>query len=328
MPKGEKGTYDVVIVGGASAGLTASLYCSRQQLKTVVITKDIGGQALLTNEIQNYPGFDEIKGFELMTKFQKQSLSYGTEFEYDEVTRIVKGSSRFSVETGSGVYDAESIILAFGKTPRELGVPGEKELSGRGISYCAVCDGPLYKGKRIAVIGTGPQLIEAAIYLVDLASELFIMRTSSRSTGDMESVRSLQERKNVKFMDSVKVNGFSETETGILISTGRIADTWDLDSVVVDGVFIENGYISKAGFLKGLVELNRSNEIIINDLCHTSQEGIFACGDVTNMPYKQVVISAGQGAVAALSAYNYIQKKRGLIPVKTDWKGIKKGESR
>ncbi len=324
MSKGRKGTYDVVIVGGASAGLTASLYCSRQQLKTVVITKDIGGQALLTNEIQNYPGFDEIKGFELMTKFQKQSVSYGTEFEYDEVTRIVKGSGSFSVETGSGAYEAESIILAFGKTPRELGVPGEKELSGRGVSYCAVCDGPLYKGKRIAVIGTGPQLIEAAIYLVDIASELFIMRTSSRSTGDIESIRSLQERKNVKFIDSVKVDGFAETEAEILIRTGRIVDNGELNSLVVDGVFIENGYISKAGFLKGLVDMNRSNEIIIDGLCHTSQEGIFACGDVTNMPYKQVVISAGQGAVAALSAYNYIQKKRGLVPVRTDWKEIKK----
>ena len=237
----------------------------------------------------------------------------------------MKGSGSFSVETGSGTYEAESIILAFGKTPRELGVPGEKELSGRGVSYCAVCDGPLYKGKRIAVIGTGPQLIEAAIYLVDIASELFIMRTSSRSTGDIESIRSLQERKNVKFIDSVKVDGFAETEAEILIRTGRIVDNGELNSLVVDGVFIENGYISKAGFLKGLVDMNRSNEIIIDGLCHTSQEGIFACGDVTNMPYKQVVISAGQGAVAALSAYNYIQKKRGLVPVRTDWKEIKKG---
>ena len=324
MVEGEKGIYDVIVVGGASAGLTASLYCSRQQLKTVVITKDIGGQALLTNDIQNYPGFDEIKGFELMTKFQEQSRSYGTEFEYDEVRRIVKVGGHFSAETESKTYDAESIILAFGKTPRELGVPGEKEMSGRGISYCAVCDGPLYKGKRIAVIGTGPQLIEAAIYLVDIASELYIMRTSTRSTGDRESIRSLEARKNVKFMDSVKVDGFEDKESGISIGLKKIGETGEISSVIVDGVFIENGYISKAGFLKDLVNLNKSNEIIIDDLCRTSVKGIFACGDVTNMPYKQVVISAGQGAVAALSAYNYIQEKRGLISVKTDWKGIKR----
>jgi len=319
-----KDHYDVIVIGGASAGLTASLYCSRQQLKTLVITKDIGGQALLTNDIQNYPGFGEIKGFELMTKFQEQSRSYGTEFEYDEARKITKERDGFSVETGLETYHAESLILAFGKTPRELGIPGEKEMSGRGISYCAVCDGPLYKGKKVAVIGTGPQLIEAAIYLVDIASELYILRTSTKSTGDAESVKSLEARKNVQFVDSVKVDGFEERESGISITYGKIGEHGKSSSLEVDGVFIENGYISKAGFLKGFLNLNRSNEIIVDDLCRTSVEGIFACGDVTNMPYKQVVISAGQGAVAALSAYNHIQEKRGLIPVRTDWKGIKR----
>jgi thioredoxin reductase (NADPH) len=324
MTGGAAKSYDVIIMGGASAGLTASLYCSRQNLRTLVITKDVGGQALLTNDIQNYPGFGQIKGFELMTKFQDQSAEYGTEFVYDEVKKIGKDGGKIVVETASERYESEALILAFGKTPRELGVPGERELSGRGVSYCAVCDGPLYKGRRVAVIGAGPQLIDAAIYLVDLASELFVIRTSSGSHGDKDSIRSLEARKNVRFIESQKVKGFREAETGISILMESRSDGSTAGDVEVDGVFIENGYIAKTGFLKGIVNLNERNEIIIDSLCRTSMEAVFACGDVTNMPYKQVVISAGQGAVAALSAYNFIQERRGLVPIKTDWKGIKK----
>lgn len=317
-------SFDVIIIGGASAGLTSSLYCSRQQLRTLVITKDIGGQALLTNDIQNYPGFDQIKGFELMTKFQEQTLSYGTEFVYDEVREIVKDNEKVTVKTESETYDADALILAFGKTPRELGVPGEKELVGRGVSYCAVCDGPLYKKSRVAVIGTGPQLIEAAIYLVDIASELYVIRTSSRSRGDQESIRALESRENVRFIESAKISGLHSDDSMITIDVTSSADGQENREIQVDGVFVENGYIAKTKFLQGVVDLNERNEIIIDDLCRTSMDAVFACGDVTNMPYKQVVISAGQGAVAALSAYNYVQKKRGLVPVKTDWKDIKR----
>ncbi|MEM0155857.1 MAG: FAD-dependent oxidoreductase [Thermoplasmataceae archaeon] len=324
MTGGAEKSYDVIIIGGASAGLTASLYCSRQNLKTLVITKDVGGQALLTNDIQNYPGFDQVKGFELMTKFQNQSAEYGTEFVYDEVRSVVQSNGKFIVETVSEEYEAEALILAFGKTPRELGAPGEKELSGRGISYCAVCDGPLYKGRRVAVIGTGPQLIDAAIYLVDLAAELFVIHTTSKSQRDQDSVKALSSRKNVTFIESQKVKGFRQVDTGISILMESHLDGSIVRDIEVDGIFIENGYIAKTEFLKGIVNLNERNEVIIDSLCHTSMDAVFACGDVTNMPYKQVVISAGQGAVAALSAFNYIQEKRGLVPIKTDWRDIRK----
>ena len=155
--------WDVIIIGGASAGLSAALYASRQGLNTLLITKDIGGQALLTNDIENYPAFDHIGGYELMTKFEEQARSFGTKFSYEEVTSIVGYSEEennkptknyFKIKTsGNNEYLASAVILAFGKTPRDLNVPGEQQFKGKGVSYCAVCDGPLFKQKRVGVVG-------------------------------------------------------------------------------------------------------------------------------------------------------------------------------
>jgi thioredoxin reductase (NADPH) len=154
--------FDVVIVGGASAGLTAALYAARQNLKTMVITKDIGGRALLTDHIENYPGFDSIGGFELMSKFEEQAKAFGAQFAYDEVTSVDERESIcFTVKTRNDAYDACAVILAFGKTPRDLGGAGEERFKGRGVSYCSVCDGPLFKGKTVAVAGSGDPALEA-----------------------------------------------------------------------------------------------------------------------------------------------------------------------
>ena len=149
--------YDVIVIGGASAGLTAAMYGSRQGLNTLIITKDIGGQALLTNDIENYPAFEHIGGFELMNKFEQQAKNFGAEFVYEEVSSIRKDEPRYlTIKTASdNQYNTRTIILAFGKTPRDLNVPGEKELKGKGVSYCAVCDGPLFKNKTVSIVGTG-----------------------------------------------------------------------------------------------------------------------------------------------------------------------------
>ncbi len=316
MPK----KYDVIIVGGASAGLSAALYTSRQNLKTLVITKDIGGQALLTDSIQNYPGYQNIGGFDLLTKFQEQAMIYGAEFLYDEVQSISESEEGFSVKSYSDENLAETLILAFGKTPRDLGVSGENELKGKGVSYCAVCDGPLFKSKKVAVVGNGDNAIEAASYLSSLASSLYIVQSTEKIRGDEETVNSLKSMKNVEFINGSTVNKIlgENSVTGLELKTkdGK-------NSIETDAVFIEMGYIARTDLVKDLVELNKIGEVVVDKFCATTKEGIFACGDVTDTPYKQVVISAGQGAIAALSAYNYIQRKKGRPTSKTDWKSVR-----
>jgi thioredoxin reductase (NADPH) len=319
--------YDVIVVGGASAGLTAAMYASRQGLKTAVITKDIGGQALLTNDIENYPAFEHVGGFELMSKFEKQAKSFGAEFAYEEVSFIQEDKIRqFAVETTTGShYDTRTVILAFGKTPRDLNVPGEKELNGKGVSYCAVCDGPLFKNKTVSVVGAGESALEAAIYLKQLASKVNIIHRGDKPIGSEETIDLLQQQSDSKISfiaNSVvkSVNGGSKVESITLFNSKTNSES----KIVVDGVFVEMGYIAKTDIVKDLVELNNNKEIIVDKYCATSRRGIYAAGDVTDVPYKQAIISSGQGAIAALSAYNYIQKLAGKPTVKFDWKSDKK----
>ena len=320
--------YDVIVIGGASAGLTAAMYGSRQGLNTLIITKDIGGQALLTNDIENYPAFEHIGGFELMNKFEQQAKNFGAEFVYEEVSSIRKDEPRYlTIKTASdNQYNTRTIILAFGKTPRDLNVPGEKELKGKGVSYCAVCDGPLFKNKTVSIVGTGESALEAAMYLKQLASKVTIIHRTNKPIGSEETIDLLQQQQfngKVSFIANsiVKsINGDSKVESLTLFNSRTNSES----KIAVDGVFVEMGYIAKTDIVKDLVQLNDSKEIIVDKYCATSCEGIFAAGDVTDVPYKQAVISAGQGAIAALSAYNYIQKLEGKPTVKTDWKSIKK----
>jgi thioredoxin reductase (NADPH) len=320
--------YDVIIVGGASAGLTAAMYASRQGLKTLVITKDIGGQALLTNDIENYPPFEHIGGFELMQKFEQQARNFGAEFAYEEVRSITEDKpSYFMIKTNNSnnEYSCRALILAFGKTPRDLNVPGEKELKGRGVSFCAVCDGPFFKNKKVAIVGPGDPALEAALYLKELASQLYIIHRTERPVGSEEAIDLLQNKHNnnnrISFISNsiVKaINGNSKVESLTLYDSKTKSES-KLD---VDGVFVEMGYVARTDIVKDLVQLDDNKEIIVDKYCGTSTKGIFAAGDVTDVPYKQAIISAGQGAIAALSAYNYIQKMKGKPAIKADWKSV------
>ena len=322
-------SYDVLVVGGASAGLTAAMYASRQGLKTLVITKDIGGQALLTNAIENYPPFEHIGGFELMQKFEQQARNFGAEFAYEEVLSITEhkdGGGGFIVKTNNNdkQYSGYTLILAFGKTPRDLNVKGEKELSGRGVSYCAVCDGPFFKNKKVAIVGAGDPALEAALYLKELASQLYIIHRTDKPVGSEESIDLLQNKDNSNKISFISnsiveaINGNSKVESLTLYDSKTKYES-KLD---VDGIFIEMGYVARTDIVKDLVKLNGSKEIIIDKYCSTSSKGIFAAGDVTDVPYKQAIISAGQGAVAALSAYNYLQRLKGKPAIRADWKSV------
>jgi len=312
--------HDVIIIGGASAGLAASLYTSRQGLKTLVITKDIGGQALLTDSIENYPGYEHIGGFDLMTKFEAQAKLYGAEFAYDEATDIAaEEPTCFLVKTYSNEYRACAIILAFGKTPRDLGVPGEQQLKGKGVSYCAVCDGPFFKGKTVAVAGAGDPALEAAIYLKSLVSKLFIIHRTEKMIGDEQTLEILNKSPNVQFVGNSRVKSLNGTQrlTSVVLEDVSTREENELNS---DGLFVEMGYVAKTDLVKDLVRLSGIKEIVTDKEGKTSHPGIFAAGDVTDTPYKQAVISAGQGGAAGLSAYNYIQRIRGGPSLKVDWK--------
>src|SRR5919108_236920 len=296
------------------------MYISRQGLKALVITKDIGGQALLTDRIENYPGYEQIGGLDLMTKFEAQAKLYGAEFAYDEVTKIVgEEPSCFMVKTYSSEYRACAIILAFGKTPRDLGVPGEQELKSKGVSYCAICDGPFFKGKTVAVTGAGDPALDAALYLKNLVSKLYVIHRTDRMIGDEETLTLLTKSPNVEFVGNSRVKALKGADrlTKIVIED---VNTKGEQELVADGLFVEMGYVAKTGLVKDLVQVNGIGEIVTDKEGKTSHLGIFAAGDVTDTPYKQPIISAGQRSAATLSAYNYIQRLKGGPALKVDWK--------
>ncbi len=318
--------YDTIVVGASAAGLTAALYTARQGLKTLIITKDVGGQMLLTNEIQNYPGVENISGFDLANKFKEQAELYGAEFVYEEAVGLEEHDDCpglcYRVKTTGGEYHAPAVVLAFGKTPKDLGVPGEVALKGRGVSYCAVCDGPLFKGKTVAVVGSGDQALEAVNYLANIASTIFLIHSHERPIGSEETVDLVLRLPKVKSIGNsrtVAMKGGSRLE-GIVVANTRTGETKEIE---VDGLFIEIGYVAKTEFLKDFVKLNARNEVEVDKEGKTSRPGIFAAGDVTDTPFKQAVVSAGQGCTAALSAYNYVQRMRGKTAARSDWRAIK-----
>lgn len=314
--------YDVIIIGGASAGLSAAIYTSRQGLRTLIVTKDIGGQALLTDTIENYPGFKSGGGSELMNSFKSQAEKYGTTFAYEEVTELKYAEdSCFEIVTNRTSYETCALILAFGKTPRDLGVPGESEFKGKGVSYCAICDGPLYKDKTVAVIGSGNPALDATAMLEGIARKVYMVHRGQKPVGDSVLIDRLRSSEKVEFIGSSQVSelkGNGKVKK-VILDQGSGKGEKELD---VDGVFVEMGYVTKTEFLKGLLELNGLGEIVVNKDCTTSMPGIFAAGDITDIPFKQAVISAGMGATAALSAYNYVQKIRGKPATRNDWKKI------
>ncbi len=317
--------YDVVIIGGSAAGLTAAMYSARQGLRTLVVTKDIGGQMLLTNGIQNYPGYQSISGFELSTKLKEQAELYGTQFAYEEVTDVEENRECpglcFTVRTSGGMYTGTTVILAFGKTPRNLGVPGEKELNGRGVSYCAVCDGPLFRGKIVTVVGTGDQALDAVNYLANVVKSVYLVHRYDRPIGSEEYISQVLALPNVKAVPNsrvVELRGNSNLGSVILENTVSKERT-ELES---DGIFVEIGYFAKTDVVEKLVRLN-GKEIAVDREGRTSMPGVFAAGDVTDIAFKQAVISAAQGASAALSAYNYVQRMRGKTSARADWRSVK-----
>lgn len=310
--------YDLLIIGSGPAGLTAAIYSTRRKLTTAIISMNLGGQMALTNDIENYPGFDHIDGLTLAGNMKAQAEKYGTEFYFEEVLEIKKGPENFEVKTNNNIYEAKAVILAFGLTPRKLGVPGEKEFGGRGVTYCATCDGPLFKNKIVAVVGGGNSAIEAAEYLSKVAKHVYVINRTDKFRATPILLDQARSKTNIEFYCFTSI---SEIKGDGIVKSITIANSNNPDKeeeIALDGVFIEVGYQAKTDWLKGVVDLNARGEIIADRDCVTSVDGIFAAGDCTDTQYKQIVISAGEGSKASLQAYKYIVGKEGKVAI-PDW---------
>jgi len=305
--------FDVIIIGGGPSGLTAAIYCSRRGLKTLVVSRDIGGQITKTNEIENYPGFDHISGVELGKKFFDQAKKFGTEFIFDEAKEIKKKADGFEIRMMRKSFESKTIILAFGKKPRELGVPGEEELKGRGVSYCATCDAPFFKNKIVTIVGGGNSALDAAIVSSEIAKQVFLIHRGPEFKGEEILIDKIKTASNIKTImnDEIsEITGKDKVEA-VKLKSGQ--------EIPTDGVIVEVGYVIDRSLVSGLVELDKLNQVVIDKFQSTSVPGIFASGDLTETPYKQIVISAGEGAKAALSAFDYIQKISGKKGIAADW---------
>ena len=300
--------YDVIIVGAGPAGLTAALYCVRKNLKTLIISPDIGGQALESWNIENYMGYRMITGDDLMAKFEEQVRELEIRIELDEVNSLLPTAGGFSVKTVSDQeYKGKTVILTQGKKPRKLNLPKEDQFIGRGLSVCATCDGPLFKEKVVGVIGGGNSALTTALEMSAIAKEVhLIVRSTIRA--DAVYVSQYEEKKNI-----ITHNGYEVTEllgddrlSGIVI-THR--DSGEKKQIQLDGLFAEIGWIPNTSFVEGLLKLNDQKEIIIDIDCRTSAPGIFAAGDVTSIAGKQIIIACGEGAKAALSAFHYLMTR-------------------
>jgi len=310
--------YDVLIVGGGPAGLSAAIYSSRQGFKTGVITIDVGGQLTLTPMIENYPGVSATSGFKLVGVMMEQASSFGAEFIYDEAMEIEEADNGFRVRTRGGkTYECRALILAFGKRPRKLKALNEERFVGKGVSYCAVCDAPLYRNKRLLVVGWGEPALEAVSILKRYGNEVLVAHESRRSDEFAEKLREFE----AEIIQGVKVKeirGEDLVEEAVL----EDVETGEVKVLKVDGIFVELGYVTEADWVKGFIEVNERGEIIVDELGRTSREGVFAAGDVTNFPYKQAVIAAAQGAIAALSASNYLRRIMGRSEIRSDWRKL------
>lgn len=316
--------YDVVIVGAGAAGLTAAIYASRRALRTLVISQDIGGQAATTEEIENYPGVDFSDGPSLTNKFRMQAEKFGTEVRLDEVTKIEKQlDGTFTVHTPTQTVHTRTVIIAYGLSHKHLDVPGEKEFSHHGVSYCATCDAPLYKNKPVAVVGGGNSAMDAALLLAKLTPEVHLVVRGPALKGEAIMMEKVSAVKNIQ----IHLNTFPMAILGEKNVTGlKIAgaDGTNEKTLAVQGVFVEIGFVVKTDLVRGLVALDKRNQIIITPENQTDVPGIFAAGDITTITHKQIVISAGEGAKAALKAYDYLQKQAGKPTIPTDWGFTKK----
>ena len=302
------GVFDLVIIGAGPAGMTAAVYAARQKAETLLLARDVGGQLNWTLGIENYMGYQFIEGTELIRKFEEHVRKFPIEVKIGKaVESLIRVRNGFEVGDADGSkYLGRTVIICSGKRPRMLNVPGEEKLRGRGLTYCEVCDGPLFQDMDVAVIGGGNSALEAAIDMTKIARRIYVVSLTPL-TGDNILKEKAREASNVSIITGVET---LEVLGEGAVSGIRVKDTEGGQERVIElgGVFVEIGLIPNSDFVRDMLTLNDLGEILINCACETGVPGLYAAGDVTNVPAKQIVVAAGEGAKAALQAHLYLQK--------------------
>ena len=302
--------YDVIIIGGGPGGLTAGIYTSRERLKTLLLEKELcGGLLTITDLIENYPGFaDGIKGMDLIAKFKKQAEKFGTEIhEFDEVKKIELSPNGISIETNRGQYNTYTLILATGSVPKILNIPGESEFRGKGVSYCATCDGPLFKNKDVAVIGGGDAAVQDALFLTRFADKVTLIhrRYELRATKILQE--RLRENKKIKLLLNyvpVSIEGKKIVDSIIV----KNKESNEEKIIEVSGIFISVGFLPNSKFLEDLIKLDAAGYIKTDEQMETSVPGIYAVGDVRAKQVRQIAVACGEGTIAAISVRDYLKE--------------------
>lgn len=300
-------TYDVIVIGAGPGGLTAALYASRSDLKTLILDSGLaGGQLNNTKKIENYTGFSSIAGVDLAQEMYQSALQFGSQFKNEAVQKLENKGDIKEVQTSKNTYQAKAVIIATGSENKKLGIPGEEEFQGRGVSYCAVCDGAFFRDKEIVVVGGGDSAVEEGTYLTQFASRVTIIHRRDQ----LKAQEILQDRA----FKNDKVDFIWNTAVEEINGEGRVGevqlhhlDTGERSSLATDGVFVYIGHVPNSEIFANLDITDDAGWIITDERMQTAQAGIFAIGDVRQTPLRQVATAVGDGSIAGYEAYNYIQ---------------------
>lgn len=304
--------HDLIIVGGGPGGMSAGIYAMRAALKTVLIEKGVpGGQVNLSDEVENYPGFEHISGAELSMKFAEHARSYGLEERNDEVAAIEPGLEYHTVKLANGeILTAHSVIMATGGSPRKLDIPGEDDLYGKGVSYCAVCDGFFFRGKAVIVVGGGDSACEEALYLAKLASKVYLVHRRDALRASMILQQRVKEDCNIEILWNSVVTEIKAAEEGVNAVVLQDTQTRERRDMPIDGVFIFIGFEPNNQLVPAGTRMNADGFVVTDDKCATNIPGIFAVGDLRERYARQIVLAAGDGCLAALAAAHYVEVQK------------------
>lgn len=298
--------YDIIIIGGGPAGLTAALYARRADKNVLVIEKEtFGGQITFSPKVENIPGFSALSGNEFAEKMVEQVINQGADFESCEVLKIIDGEIK-TVVTDSGDFQSKAVIIATGAKHRTLGLPGEEELIGEGISFCAVCDGAFYRNKTVAVVGGGNSALQEAILLSDLAKKVYVIQNLPFLTGEQKLREQLSLKENVEIICGTVLSGYKSNGTDIVGVTVKNQDNGNESGISLDGVFLAVGLVPQNEYFADVIELDERGYAVADETCKTKSNGIFTAGDCRTKRIRQVATAAADGAVAALAACDYI----------------------
>ena len=310
--------FEIVIVGAGPAGLSAGIYVARQNVSCLIISKDLGGQMNLIPRLENYPGAIMTSGQILAKTLETQYLSFKGEIVYDTVEKIDEFEGGFKIKTTRTEYRAKSVVLAPGKVPNMLGLENESDYFNKGIHYCTKCDAPFYQGRTTASVGVGNYLLESGLLLSRMASKMYLILRGTKLAGDKDLVTAIENNKNIEIVTQSSVKAISGNS---VLQQITIVDSSGAEKVLdVDALFIEMGSKINLDYVKHLVKINTKGEIEIESGGMTSHPAIFAAGDATTIPYKQIIVACGDGSNAGLSAFNYIEKLKGKPGIRADWK--------